>query len=78
MALAHDLEGSGLAQLTDREREVLRRTALGETNAQIATALGVTVHAVKFHLGSIFRKLGVGNRTGAVAVYLAGAGSAGT
>jgi DNA-binding CsgD family transcriptional regulator len=60
-----------LAALTAREREVLRRTARGETNAQIAANLGVTVHAVKFHLGSIFRKLGVGNRTTAAAVYLA-------
>ena len=63
-----------LSQLTGREREVLRRTALGETNAEIATALGVTVHAVKFHLGSIFRKLGVGNRTTAAAIFLSGLG----
>jgi DNA-binding CsgD family transcriptional regulator len=59
-----------LAQLTQRENEVLRRAALGETNAQIAAGLGVTVHAVKFHLGSIFRKLDVANRTTAAAVYL--------
>lgn len=64
----------GARRLTDREREVLRRTALGETNAQIAAGLGVTVHAVKFHLGSIFRKLDVHNRTGAAALYLAGDG----
>jgi DNA-binding CsgD family transcriptional regulator len=76
MALTQDLEGSMLAQLTDREREVLRRITLGETNAQIAGALGVTIHAVKFHLGSIFRKLGVGNRTGAAAVYFAEANRA--
>ena len=62
----------GLTRLTVREREVLRRAAQGETNAQIASALGVTVHAVKFHLSSIFRKLGVHNRTGAAARYLAG------
>jgi DNA-binding CsgD family transcriptional regulator len=62
---------AGLAALTAREREVLKRTALGETNAQIAADLGVTVHAVKFHLGSIFRKLGVRNRTTAAAWYLA-------
>jgi DNA-binding CsgD family transcriptional regulator len=63
---------TGLARLTEREREVLHRAAHGETNAQIAADLGVTVHAVKFHLGSIFRKLGVHNRTGAAALYLAG------
>ncbi len=56
--------------LTAREEEVLRRTSLGQTNAQVADALGVTVHAVKFHLGSIFRKLGVRNRTEAAAIYL--------
>jgi len=67
----------GLAPLTPREQEVLRRTAQGQTNAQIAAGLGVTIHAVKFHLSSIFRKLGVHNRTGAVALFLAydGAGS---
>lgn len=62
-----------LSLLTEREREVLRRTARGETNAEIAAGLGVTVHAVKFHLGSIFKKLDVHNRTGAAALYLAGA-----
>ena len=55
--------------------EVLSRTAQGQTNAQIAEGLGVTVHAVKFHLSSIFRKLGVHNRTGAVAMYFAGNGT---
>jgi two-component system nitrate/nitrite response regulator NarP len=63
-------EATPLARLTDRELDVLRRTAMGETNAQIAAGLGVTVHAVKFHLGSIFRKLDVKNRTTAAAVYL--------
>jgi DNA-binding CsgD family transcriptional regulator len=67
----------GLSRLTTREQEVLRRTAQGETNAQIADGLGVTVHAVKFHLSSIFRKLDVHNRTGAVATYLAGNGAGG-
>jgi DNA-binding CsgD family transcriptional regulator len=65
---------NALSRLTAREQEVLRRTAQGETNAQIAAGLGVTVHAVKFHLGSIFRKLDVHNRTGAVALFLAGEG----
>ena len=64
-----------LSRLTTREHEVLRRTAQGETNAEIAAGLGVTVHAVKFHLSSIFRKLDVHNRTGAVALYFNGSGS---
>lgn len=70
MDALHDTNGALLSRLTAREQEVLRRTALGETNVQIAAALGVTVHAVKFHLGSVFRKLGVANRTTAAAVYL--------
>jgi two-component system, NarL family, nitrate/nitrite response regulator NarL len=65
-------DGNGVAfsRLTAREEEVLRRTSLGQTNAQMADALGITVHAVKFHLASIFRKFGVKNRTEAAALYL--------
>jgi DNA-binding CsgD family transcriptional regulator len=77
MDLAPDGNGTPFATLTAREREVLRRAATGETNLQIADALGVTIHAVKFHLGSIFRKLGVANRTGAAAMYLANSGTDG-
>jgi DNA-binding CsgD family transcriptional regulator len=60
-----------LESLTPREIEVLRRTATGQTNAGVAADLGVSVHAVKFHLASIFRKLNVQNRTQATATYLA-------
>jgi DNA-binding CsgD family transcriptional regulator len=63
-----------LTSLTRREREVLHRISVGETNAQIATGLGITVHAVKFHLSSVFRKLDVPNRTMAASVYLTTAG----
>ena len=59
----------GRRSLSARELEVLRMASRGQTNAQIARNLGVTVHAVKFHLGSIYRKLGVANRTEA-AVWL--------
>lgn len=59
-----------ISALTPREAEVLARASRGGTNVQIATELGITVHAVKFHLGSIFRKLEVQNRTEAAAVYL--------
>jgi DNA-binding CsgD family transcriptional regulator len=57
-------------RLTAREEDVLRRTSYGQTNAQVAAALGLTVHAVKFHLASIFRKLNVHNRTEAAVFYL--------
>ena len=42
----------------------------GLTNAQMAERLKVTVHAVKFHLASIYKKLGVCNRTEAAVLYL--------
>jgi DNA-binding CsgD family transcriptional regulator len=56
--------------LSPREREVLAMASLGLTNAQIAGRLEVTVHAVKFHLASVYRKLRVTNRTEAAVVYL--------
>ena len=42
----------------------------GMTNDEIARRLYLSIHAVKFHLGAIYRKLGVGNRTEAAATYL--------
>jgi DNA-binding CsgD family transcriptional regulator len=56
--------------LSPRELKVLELTAQGLTNARVARDLDVTVHAVKFHLASIYRKLGVANRTQASAMYL--------
>ena len=47
-----------------------RSVSQGLTNGQIADQLSLTVHGVKFHLASIFRKLGVDNRTSAAALYL--------
>jgi len=56
--------------LSRREGEVMHRAAQGMTNAQIAAELAVSTHAVKFHLASIYRKLGVANRTEATARYV--------
>ena len=53
--------------LTDREREVLSLVASGESNRQIATALGISEHTVARHLSNIFDKLGVTSRTAASA-----------
>lgn len=61
-------------ELSPRETEVLRMTSLGLTNPEIADRLDVTVHAVKFHLASVYRKLGVSNRTEAAVTYLSTAG----
>jgi DNA-binding NarL/FixJ family response regulator len=54
--------------LTPRERELLRFLGEGLSNREIAEALGLTDHTVKFHLRSIFAKLGVRTRTEAVSV----------
>lgn len=43
--------------------------SLGLTNGEVAARLHVTVHTVKFHLGAIYRKLGVTNRTEAAVLY---------
>lgn len=54
--------------LTPRETEVLQRLAEGLTNKQIAYALGISEHTAKFHISSIYSKLGVMNRAEAVQV----------
>jgi DNA-binding CsgD family transcriptional regulator len=43
--------------------------ALGYTNQEVAARLNVSVHAVKFHLAAIYRKLGVANRTEAAVLF---------
>jgi ATP/maltotriose-dependent transcriptional regulator MalT len=53
--------------LTEREREVLSLVAAGETNRQIAAAVGISEHTVARHLSNIFDKLGVSSRTAASA-----------
>jgi DNA-binding NarL/FixJ family response regulator len=53
----------GAALLTAREEEVLRLVASGASNAAIGARLCITEQTVKYHLGNVFRKLGVSNRT---------------
>jgi DNA-binding NarL/FixJ family response regulator len=50
---------SPLAQLTDREREVLSLMAQGMNNASIAKTLFLTDRAVEKHINSMFHKLGL-------------------
>ena len=57
---------SPVEPLTPREREVLQLLAEGLHNRGIAAALGISDHTVKFHLASIFGKLGAATRTEAV------------
>ena len=55
-------------RLSERERAVLRLIADGQSNKQIARVLAVTERTVKFHVTSIFHKLGADNRAQAVAL----------
>ena len=58
----------GSRTLTTRELMVLRLMASGQSNRDIATALGITERTVKFHVTSILNRLGADNRTQAVAL----------
>jgi DNA-binding NarL/FixJ family response regulator len=51
------------ACLTERELEIVRLVAAGDTNAEIARNLWVAETTVKYHLRNIYRKLNLGNRT---------------
>ena len=50
---------SRIATLTPREREVLAHVVAGKLNKQIAHELGTVEKTIKFHRGSLMRKLGV-------------------
>lgn len=58
-----------LARLTPREHDVLRLMASGRSNVQIGNELLITRETVKSHVARLHRKLGVVNRTEAVALY---------
>lgn len=62
----HAASGPGL--LSPREQEVLLLLRKGKSNKEIARDLGLSEATVKFHLKNIFAKLGVSNRTMAIAV----------
>jgi len=72
--LLFESEGESLSQgpLSDRESEVLGLLAKGLANKQIALALGISEHTVKFHVSSIYTKLNVTNRTEALREGLRG------
>lgn len=53
--------------LSDREREVVRLAAGGLGNRQIADTLSLSIRTVEAHFTSVFNKLGVANRTEAIA-----------
>lgn len=68
--LVDRMRGMERPSLTGRELDVLRRVALGGSNKQIATELGIGESTVKTHLLNVFDKLGVGDRTRAVTLAM--------
>lgn len=64
--LPRQREADKASLLTDRELDVLRHMATGATNTEIAAALYVSEATVKTHVGSIFSKLAVRDRAGAI------------
>jgi DNA-binding CsgD family transcriptional regulator len=57
------------AELTDRQREVLRMIAAGRTNGDIADALDMTLAGAKWHVSELLTKLGLESREAAAAYY---------
>ena len=66
-SITHD-DNNMAEPLTDREIEVLQCLAQGYTNKEAALHLGISAQTIKFHVSSIFSKMGVNNRTEAVSV----------
>jgi two-component system response regulator NreC len=52
--------------ITERETSVLRMTAVGHTNKQIAASLGIAVKTVEVHKSNAMRKLNLGGRSDVV------------
>lgn len=65
--LVAGIRAGGGDALSNRELEVVRLAASGLANRQIGDALAVSVRTVEAHFTSVFNKLGVANRTEAIA-----------
>jgi DNA-binding CsgD family transcriptional regulator len=61
--------GSGGAKLSSREDAVARAIARGETNAEIADGLSISVRTVEKHVAAIFGKLGLRSRSQVAAAF---------
>jgi len=64
----HSPPAGNAQKLTPREMEILGMIAEGLGNKEIAWRLDISEHTVKFHIGSIFTKLGAQSRTEAVTI----------
>ena len=59
-----------LANLTQREHEVLALLSKGQPDKEIADQLGISIYTVHEHVRNIFDKLGTHNRTEAAVKFL--------
>jgi DNA-binding NarL/FixJ family response regulator len=57
-----------LAELTDRERQILELVAAGDSNKEVAYRLGLSEKTVKHHMTNILQKLQVRNRVEAALI----------
>jgi two-component system, NarL family, nitrate/nitrite response regulator NarP len=57
--------------LTDREKTMLAALAKGRTNNELAADLAISINTVKFHLRNLYEKLGLRNRSQAIAFFYA-------
>ncbi len=64
-ALLPAATASPLDELSARERQVLDLVSQGLANKQIGRVLGISERTVKVHLGHVFRRIGVADRTSA-------------
>jgi LuxR family maltose regulon positive regulatory protein len=67
LSLPPDPEAGLIEPLSIRELEVLQVIAEGLSNQEVANQLFLSLHTVKVHARNIYAKLGVKNRTQAVA-----------
>lgn len=51
-----------MAELTQKEKQVLAKVAVGKTNAEIGREMGISVSTVKVHVSSLLPKLACRNR----------------
>ena len=56
-------------ELTEREKTMLSALARGRTNTELASELGISINTVKFHLRNLYEKLGLRNRSQAIAFH---------
>jgi DNA-binding CsgD family transcriptional regulator len=71
MLCAMSARANAAAELTKRQREVLRLIARGKTNFEIANELGISLDGAKWHIREIMARLGCDSREEAVAIWRA-------